>query len=252
MSTADANMHWVETFYRRQHAWSAAYRGPINEAHRTRAAQIGAACGKARARVLERGGGGGKMAAATADAGHLVTVVELVDTLVAEIAARAVDRPNRQPVHGDFYTLPLAGPFDVVSYWDGFGCGSDEDQQRLLRRIAAWLAADGCALIDVFTPWYWAAVSGQEMALAGTRRRYGFDAAGCRLTDTWWPAGNEKEAVTQSLRCYSPADLRLLLRGTGLQLDALEPGGAMLNNSYVPRVPLARAMSYCATLRPTA
>lgn len=41
-----------------------------------------------------------------------------------------------ESVEADFYTVELAGRFDVVCYWDGFGVGSDADQRRLLRRIA--------------------------------------------------------------------------------------------------------------------
>ena len=87
------------------------------------------------------------------------------------------------------------------------------------------------------------------MRFAGAVRRYGFDADGCRLTDTWWPADDPSAAVTQSLRCYSPADLRLLLQGTGLRLDDLEPGGAVVDGAFVAQVPLGHAMNYCATLR---
>ncbi|MEZ4863671.1 MAG: hypothetical protein R3C14_20285 [Caldilineaceae bacterium] len=34
---------------------------------------------------------------------------------------------------------------------------------------------------------------------------------------------NEFQAITQSLRCYLPADLRLLLEGTGLTLHSVAP-----------------------------
>jgi len=44
------------------------------------------------------------------------------------------------------YDVDIGGPFDAVCYWDGFGIGDDQDQRRLLRRIAGWLAPDGRAL----------------------------------------------------------------------------------------------------------
>lgn len=54
-----------------------------------------------------------------------------------------------------------------------------------------------------------------------------------------------------SLRCYAPADPRLLLEGTGLRLDEIEPLGCWdaVAEVWEPRVPLERAMSYAAMLR---
>jgi len=70
------------------------------------------------------------------------------------------------------------------------------------------------------------------------------------MLDTWWPGDDESQAVTQSLRCYSPADLRLLLQHTGLTLQSLEPGGAVDydKHEWHPQVPLEQAMSYVAKL----
>ncbi len=151
---------------------------------------------------------------------------------------------------GDFYAVSVPGPFDVVCYWDGFGVGSDADQRRLLARIASWLGRDGCALIDIYTPWYWARMTGRQWAVGTALRRHDFDADGCRMLDRWWPVGEEQRAVTQSLRCYAPADLRLVLEGTGLRLTVVEPGGAVDDNTgrYQKRVPLATAMMYRAKL----
>ncbi|MBK7780911.1 MAG: class I SAM-dependent methyltransferase [Ardenticatenia bacterium] len=234
-------------------------------------------------RVLELGAGGGQAAAAAAARRLRVTAVELVPELAAHARALAAaiaagpsataepyaavalgidpgpaadsrtdGRPGRLTVlEGDFYTLDPDGPFDVVCYWDGFGIGSDDDQRLLLRRIHGWLAPGGCALIEVYTPWYWAAVAGREQHFGdGSARRYGFDADGCRMLDRWWPEGREEESVTQSLRAYSPADLRLLLEGTGLVLDGIEAGGAWDEVARVWReqVPLDAAMGYVARL----
>ncbi len=72
------------------------------------------------------------------------------------------------------------------------------------------------------------------------------------MADRWWRPGREAESITQSLRCYTPADLRLLLEGTGLALVELRPGGMvdLQRGRYVPVVPLAQAMSCTALLRP--
>ena len=44
----------------------------------------------------------------------------------------------------------------------------------------------------------------------------------CTATDTWWRVDRPEERISQVLRCYTPADLRLLLDGTGLRLDAID------------------------------
>jgi hypothetical protein len=110
------------------------------------------------------------------------------------------------------------GRFDVVAYFDGFGIGSDEDQRRLLRRIVGWLVAGGSVLVDVLVPWYWARRAGNEEEFptgSGVRYLDGFDPGGCRMTERMWRVGHEGDAVTQSLRCYSPADLRPAARRNG-------------------------------------
>lgn len=69
---------------------------------------------------------------------------------------------------------------------DGFGIGTDDDQQRLLQRIANWLESDGCVLMDIATPWHAAKSVGHGWRVGNGMRRYSFDADGCRWTDTWW------------------------------------------------------------------
>lgn len=196
--------------------------------------------------------GGGQTAAAGAIAGHEVVAVELLPSAAAHARRLAAARPGVAMtfVEGDVFAVDPGGSFDVACYWDGFGVGEDADQRRLLRRVAGWLAPDGCALLDVNTPWYWAAAAGQERRFPGAMRRYGYDADGNRMLDTWWDPADSDHRLTPSLRCYAPADLRLLLEGTGLTLASLEPGGGLdaTTGKYLPTVPLARAMQYLAKL----
>lgn len=151
-------------------------------------------------------------------------------------------------IEGNFHDIALPGEFDVVAYWDGFGVDDDTGQRALLRCIHDWLRPGGQALIEVYTPWYWADAAGTEMEIGPARRRYGFDPVGCRMSDLWWPRDEPASAVEQSLRCYSPADLMLLMEGAGLTLTTVEPGGTVdrATHAYVPQAPLARAMSYLA------
>jgi hypothetical protein len=72
------------------------------------------------------------------------------------------------------------------------------------------------------------------------------------VLDASWPKGRPNEALTQSLRCYGLTDLRLLLRGTGLELVGVFPGGCVdqATGEYRSPVPLDEAMSNLAALRP--
>lgn len=247
-------MEWAREFYEKQNRWSGVYEEEITATNREKAALIAEFAGAGAKRVLELGAGGGQAAVATAALGHTVVAVELVPMLAEHIAQLAATHGVTEllTVHNDdFFNITLTGTFDVVCYWDGFGIGEDADQQRLLKRMASWLAPTGCVLLDIGTPWYAASVDGRGWTVGEAERQYSFDADGCRWEDTWWPQGQPEAAVKQSTRCYSPADLRLLLTGTGLQLQRVKTGGTVdwTAGKWLPEVPLGRAMIYVAELR---
>jgi SAM-dependent methyltransferase len=245
-------LDWVRTFYDKQDEWAGIFRGGIDAFHRERAFWVDRALEGRVGRVLELGCGGGQTAAAIAEMGHTVVAVDLNPRAIEIAKRRAKGRfeGRMRPVLADFFEVELEGTFDGVCYFDGFGVGEDDDQRRILRRIAAWLNPAGVALIDVYTPWYWAAASGRTMEFGDASRRYAFDAEAGRMLDTWWPTGRPGEAVTQSLRCYGPADLRLLAQGTDLELLDVQPGGAVDEETgeYCHQAPLEDAMSFLATL----
>lgn len=243
-------MDWALEFYTKQNTWSGVYEEPINEGHRQKAGWIEELTGPGQKRVLELGAGGGQVAAAMAALGHEVVAVEQVPMLCAHAQklAAEVKAGKLSVLQADFYAVTLDGSFDVVCYYDGFGIGSDADQRRLLKRIAGWLAPTGNALIEIGTPWYAASVDGRGWTVGQAERRYNFDADHCRWLDTWWPVGQPEQQVQQSIRCYSPADLRLLVEATGLQLQHIKPGGTVdwVQGKWLPAVPLAQAMNYVA------
>ena len=248
-------MDWATGFYARQFEFMDEPGGwDIQPSHREIALSVHALTAPP-ARVLELGAGGGQVAAALADLGYDVVAVELVPEIAvrAQELAAPVRLGTMTVLQGNFYEIALDGTFEVACYWDGFGIGSDADQRRLLRRVRDWLSPGGHALIEVYTPWYWAQAAGRTMRVGTAARRYGFDGCGNRMLDTWWSEADPASAVTQSLRCYAPADLELLLEGTGLQLVAVTPGGYYDAEAgrYEADVPLARAMSYVATLAAT-
>jgi SAM-dependent methyltransferase len=248
---------WVPDFYAKQYEWAG---WPARWKTRSAAEAVSMAAthveavtrlaGPGPKRILELGAGSGFASAALAAAGHDVVAIDLVDACVESITRLAVDidGASLRAIAADFYSVELEDPFDIVCYFDGFGIGSDDDQRRLLRRIDAWLSPGGCALVDVFAPWYWAKTSGtREEFPAGSGVLYeeGFDAEGCRMVERMWREGHEDAAVAQSLRCYSPADLRLLLETIGLSLVVIEP---YEDESYGNQASLAEAMLYLCKL----
>ncbi len=250
---------WAADFYTRQYdwagwpaRWAAKDAAEIAAIARTHVEAVSRLAGREPKRILELGAGSGFTAAGLAAAGHTVVAVELVEACVESIRnlGGQVEGGSLHVVAGDFYEIDLVGPFDVVCYFDGFGIGSDDDQRRLLHRIQTWLSPRGCALIDVFAPWYWAknaGTVGEFPAGSGIYYEETFDAEGCRMEERMWREGQEHDAVVQSLRCYTPADLRLLLATTDLRLASIEP---YEDQTYGNTLPLMDAMLYLAKLQP--
>lgn len=254
---------WIAGFYDQASEWW----GPDPQepgAHARRRAVLERVCGEGPLRILELGAGSGHTAAALADAGHDVIAVELSParaTLARDLAEEA--RLGRMTtVEADFYTVELLGTFDAVCCWETFGLGSDADQRRLLRRIAGeWLAPGGRALIDVYNPTRPSREAGTEVRLPPLHgvpgsvemvERCHFDARHCRWIDEWVPVDAPERALAQSIRCYSPADLALLLEGTGLTVHHLEAGDDLLDPDPAETITLSPALldawSYLAVL----
>jgi len=234
-------MDWVVPYFTKQSEWF----GPtgIFPEHRERAASVARLCGEGPKRVLELGSGAGGTAAAMADLGNTVVAVELAPSRAEHARELARHYRNLQVVEADFYAVELTDRFDVVCYWDGFGIGTDADQRRLLRRVVReWLSEDGKMLVDVYLPSTWAAKAGEEERLRSIwryvdgevrtvnldvplKRRYDFDPVFSRVSIELWPIRRRKEAIKQWVRCYAPADLLLLLEGTGFRADLFEVDG---------------------------
>jgi SAM-dependent methyltransferase len=221
--------------------------------------------GVAGGRILELGSGYGTTAVAAAQAGFEVTAVEISDRADFTSGLARDTAPGMVTIHkADFYTVELEGPFDAVCYWNGFGVGSDADQRRLLDRIASqWLRPGAVALVDVFNPFVWASWDGDEEhrladAMAGydyeLRERIYFDPVTCTAFDTWWEPAAPDRIIGQSLRCYTPADLMLLLDGTGLALTTIVAGEHVSTVSPYPGLVslLREEFEYLAILRRTA
>jgi SAM-dependent methyltransferase len=257
----DPAVEWVRDFYSVTGRWWGRAESAVGQVDLARVAALHAICGDTPKRILELGCGYGSTVAAMTEAGHRVIGVEISDR--ADFSEQFVAELGRASriVKDDFYTVQLDGPFDVVCYWNGFGVGSDTDQRALLRRVAEeWLAEGGTALIDISNPFVWARWDGdQEYKPKRPEDGYDYDLGELtqfdpirnRFADTWWADDNPGEKWTQSIRCYTPADLRLLLEGTGLTLDAVLVSGEIVDLDQ-PQLGLAsllrEAYEYLAVL----
>ncbi len=227
---------WVRDFYTQAALWW----GDDLQApgtHDERVRTVERLCGPGPKRILDLGTGSGRTLAAFADRGHTIVGVELnpTDAGYARELLKKLGKGAASIVEADFFTVDLAGEFDVVTCWQVFGIGSDADQRRLLGRIAdEWLAPGGSALLDVYNPYGPARDNGKEVRLdalpdvpgsVAMIERCHYDPIQGRWTDEWEPVEQPESALAQTLRCYTPADLLLLLEGTGLSLRRVEAGG---------------------------
>ena len=119
-----------------------------------------------------------------------------------------------------------------------------------MKRIASWLKDNGKVIIEVGATWFWVKAAGIEMDLGAGMRRYGFDPLGSRLIDEWWLPEKPDEVYHQALRCYTPADYNLLLKGSGLFLKDIIPGGKVdfEDMEFIEKTELGEAMTYYTLL----
>lgn len=179
-------MDWIRSFYEKQHRWANVCAGNVRTHHREKAKSVVLPESAGPYRILELGCGGGQMAAALADLRHSVVAIDMNPDAIHHARQLADTRPDARItlIEGDFYAFSTEKPFDLVCYFDGFGIGTDADQQELLHRIASWLTEGGRAFIEVYTPWYWRRVAGTTVEWPDVSRCYGFDDTGCRMLDT--------------------------------------------------------------------
>ncbi len=81
-------------------------------------------------------------------------------------------------------------------------------------------------------------------------RGYDFDPIGGRFLDQWWPIGDKSQLITQTVRCYTPADFILLIEGTGLAVEIVAVDGNTFraDESSTVAHPLWDAFSYVVKL----
>lgn len=210
-------------------------------------------------RILDLGAGGGTVAAAVCDMGYDVTAIDQ-DPGFCHYGLSALAVPI---IPADFFTHDFQEPFDLIyAVNEVLASYGDADQRRLFRRIASWLAPDGCAVVHVLSPFYWARRSGFELVRGRAKLQHVFDPGWCAVRMTCSEENVPDRSELELLRCHAVTDFVLLLEGTGLVLDAVVPGEALgrpggvfgigaprSNGHVVKRDSLLDCMRYLARLR---
>lgn len=247
-------MDWVLDFYSRQHSALTVEGAETSASYcAEKMSVINRLVPNPGTTLLELGAGNGMNAIACANLGFSVTALELVPECCERIKdyvnACGPPRGSIRVAQGDFYNIGLHDQFDLVTYWDGFGIGSDDDQIRLLKRISNWMKRDSRALIEIYSPLYASKSAGRKVQFKTCAREYDFDAQNARWLDTW--TYDDGTVLTQSLRTYLPPDLQLLLRETDLVIEHIEPREAWdwETESLVKNAPLESAISYVVCLK---
>lgn len=225
---------WVKEFYDSAVDWwgESWYEG---ENLKPRLERVERFAGKAPAKLLELGAGTGETASYLAAAGYSITAIDISEQNYLLLCKIANQYPSLTALKGDFLTAEIPGQFDAVCLFETFGMGSDAEQRQLLRRFQSeWLAPGGVVIMDVYHPFGPIRKAGFSQSLerlehvAGsvdmTERSF-YDAVLGRWIDEWEPVGDIAKTRRQSVRCYTPAYLLLLLEGTGLRITHAEFDG---------------------------
>jgi len=260
LEAGDYQAPWVRDFYDAARVWWGDNAGD-DGIEEQRAAIVERLCRPGRKRVLELGAGSGATARRMAELGHDVVAIDLSSWIRSASAAGPVaGGGSLRLVEGDYLVEKIDGRFDLVADWDGFGIGTDDENHALLARIGReWLAPGGAALVDVASPFYAYGTHGKREILdplddvpgsVEMDHRCSFDPVACRWVDRWIPTADPSAERVQSVRSYTPADFRLLLRGTGLRLDYAECDGVPLAAGHAVTIggPLMTAYSYLVRL----
>lgn len=122
-------MTWVEPFYSETGTWWGQAESDISQRDYARVETVRRLTGRTGGCLLDLGSSYGNTAAAFALTGWDVAGVEISDRIhFAEQHLQSVaGSPSAGSltfVRGDFTTLGIEEPFDVITYWNGFGIGS--------------------------------------------------------------------------------------------------------------------------------
>lgn len=230
MKPYDSKVDWIKSFYDSAADWwgESWYNGENLQGRLQVVQQYGSQDDK---RILELAAGTGETAAYLCDHGYSVTAVDTSKRNIAFLCEIKKSRSLLRVVEGDFLKVRIEEKFSTICMFEAFGMGSDQDQKKLLKKIRKnWLQEGGVFILDVYHPFGPIRAAGQKRILdrledipgsvAMTEYSY-YDGIKDRWIDVWEPIHDKESARIQSIRCYSPADLILLLYGTGLVVQKI-------------------------------
>lgn len=244
MENFEGSMDWIKTFYcKAVEWWGESWYDGENLAERL--AKIVKYLPEEDKRILELGAGTGETAEFLCQQGIQVTAVDLCDENIRLLNQIAEKNTNLTVLQGSFYDVLLTEKFPVICLFECFGLSTDQDQRKLLKRISQeWLTEQGVVILDVYHPYSPIRNTGKKIELDRLEHIPGsvdmteytfYDPIKNRWIDIWEPKNDKSKAGMQSIRCYTPADLILLLEGTGLKIKCLDMNGESLDidNSVV-------------------
>lgn len=182
-------------------------------------------------RILELAAGTGETAAFLCDHGYTVVAVDISHNNFELMSNFQKKQPNLQMREGDILEVDIQERFPTVCMFESFGFGSDQEQQRLLKRISEnWLIPDGVLILDVYHPMGPILAAGKKQELDKLENVAGsmdmtdysyYDPIKSRWIDIWEPKNEKENKRMQSIRCYTPADFILLAGSCGLSIEKM-------------------------------
>lgn len=201
--------------------------------------------------ALELGSGMGLDAAAMYKKDVHVDALEIVPELI-EYAKQVQETLKTQVnlIQGDFFKYTPDKLYDLVYYMDGFGVSSHDDQVKLLQNIESWLSDQGDCVIEIYSPSHWKKAENVEMQLSDTvSRKYTYDYSIDAFLDTW--TADDGFSYTQTLYCYTPDQIKEMVKKTNMKIVSFTPGGKMdyETMTYHEKASLEDCMMYKVVLK---
>jgi len=223
-------MDWVKNFYNKQYLYL-----PVNDSDYYNRKFLllkrvlnGNLSDK---KCLELGGGRGEFLLLAAKEHLRTSMVDISKKACAVARKKTKGYDHINVICTDFYEYLASNKscFDIICYWDGFGIGSDEEQETLLRLINESLTSKGMAIIEIYSPYFWINFNNYVINIShNVKRKYNFNLYKSILLDNWSFPDNSQEC--QYLRCYSPVEIIKTTNEIGFKTKLLSVNGNELTH----------------------
>jgi len=173
--------------------------------------------------VLDAPCGAGRIAVHLANAGCIMTGVDLRESFIKRARARF----RKERLSGRFLALDLReldffGEFHAIYNWFGsFGYFSDNENEDLIGRYARALRPGGRLLIDQPNREFILRHFRAEISNGAHVTRNRYDVGTQRVISTWSDQGKRGAAGISSMRLYTLGQEQRLLRRAGLEIECV-------------------------------